>query len=117
MEETTYLSAGKTLVTTSRIEIDGQTFAVRNVGSVKVIGGGRPWMGAIVAIIGAASMTTNAFFGGAMLLLGAYLMWQKIAQRELVLITGGGETTAMKSTNGAAVEALRSAIAQAISAR
>lgn len=63
MEETTYLRAGSALVTNSRIEIDGQTFAVRNVGSVKVVGGGWSWAGALVLVIGAMVMTANPFFG------------------------------------------------------
>jgi len=116
-DETTYFSAGTTLVTSSRIEIGGQTFAVRNVGSVKVVGGGRPWLGAFVALVGIGMAPSNLGWGLAVLAVGAYLMWQKYSTRALVLVTGGGETTAMQSTNGKAVEALRSSIAQAISAR
>lgn len=104
-------------MTNSRIEIDGQTFAVRNVGSVKVVGGGRPWAGALVLLMGAMVMTADPFFGVPMLALGAYMIWQKFALKTLVLISGGGETVALKSTSTKSVEALRAAIAQAISAR
>lgn len=117
MEEITYLQAGTSLVTSSRIEIDGQTFAVRNVGSVKIVGGGHPWAGALLLVVGAMALTANPFFGLPLLALGAYMVWQKLALKTLVLISGGGETVALKSTNAKAIEALRVAIAQAISAR
>lgn len=117
MDEITYLHTGSALVTSSRIELDGQTFAVRNVGSVKVVDAGRPWAGVLVLLIGAMAMTSNPFFGVPMLVMGAYMIWQKFALKTLVLTTGGGETVALKSTDSSWVEALRAAIAQALSAR
>jgi hypothetical protein len=117
MEETTFLAAGSTVVTSTRIEIDGQTFAVRNIGSVKVEGGGRPWLGVLFGIFGVGVMRDLPIFGVCLLVIAAYAMWQKFALRKLVLVSGGGETVALKSTNAAAVEALRAAIAQAIAAR
>lgn len=46
-----------------------------------------------------------------------YMIWQKFALKTLVLTTGGGETVALKATDSSLVEALRAAIAQALSAR
>ena len=60
MEEQVYLQAKNVLVTSARIEIAGQTFAVRNVSSVKVNSGGRPWLGAVFALAGVAAMKESA---------------------------------------------------------
>lgn len=119
MEEQEYLRTGTTLVTSSRIEIGGQTFAVRNVGSVKVTTPGRPWLAALVCAAGLAMLPdANARVAGVIIAgaAGAWI-WQKLRQRSLVLVSGGGEIVALKSTDGPGVEALREAISKAISAR
>lgn len=117
MQEQVFLKEHGWLVSSARIEIDGQTFAVRNVGSVKVDAAGRPWGAVLLGLLGAAAMTTNPFFGVPLLALAGYLLWQNLAERSLVLVTGGGEQVALKSRNAAAVERLRAAIAEAIAAR
>jgi len=118
MEETTIFQEGSSLVTSSRIEIDGQTFAVRNVGSVKVDKPGRPWFAGFLFVVGLAMLPGKAWVGGVMLV-GAtgFWIWQQVRMRTLVLVSGGGETVALKSTNGLLVESLRRSIAQAISTR
>lgn len=118
MDEKEYLRTPATLVTSTRIEIAGQTFAVRNVGSVKVTKPGRPYIAAflLVVCVAAAAMQQTAGWAIAAIVPGAWI-WQQLRMRRLILVTGGGETVALKSTNGTAVETLRAAIAQAISAR
>lgn len=123
MTETEYLLGNGLLVTSSRIDINGQTFAVRNVGSVQVRAPGRPLGAALVGLIGvvmlvAASGGPESYTPGAALLGGAAAWaWQKLRRRELVLVTGGGEVTALSSNDARSVEDLRAAIAAAISAR
>lgn len=119
MEEKEYLRNGTTLVTSSRIEIGGQTFAVRNVGSVKVTTPGRPWGAILIAVIGLAMMPgrDTRTVGFIVLAVAAGWAWYKMRERSLVLVSGGGETVALKSSDGKAVETLREAIAQAISGR
>lgn len=119
MEEKEYLRAGDVLVTSTRIEIAGQTFAVRNVGSVKVTKPGSPWF-AVLLLVASIGMIGNKDVraGGAIVFLAcAAWIWQKLRTRRLVLVGGGGETVAMTSTNGGFIETARSAIAEAISAR
>jgi len=118
MEEIEYLRQGKILVTSTRIEIDGQTFAVRNVGSVKVTKPGLPWIAALV-VIGCGISGSAGAPGGVWVVAAAAAAWAylQLRLRRLVLITGGGEVLALKSTNAAQVEALRSAVAQAIAVR
>jgi len=119
MEEQEFLRNGTTLVTSTRIEIDGQTFAVRNVGSVKVTTPGRPWFAAILGILGVSLAAQEQSRWVGVLFLGAAgaWIWQKVRQKSLVLVSGGGEVVALTSTDGAAVESLRSAISKAISGR
>lgn len=118
MEEVEYLRQGALLVTSTRIEIAGQTFAVRNVGSVKVDKPGVPWFAALVALVAVvASIGGAGWIGWLVAAACAAWMYQQMRSRSLVLITGGGEVMALKSTNGAQVEALRSAVAQAIAVR
>ena len=125
MEEVEFLRTGTLLVTSSRIELDGQTFAVRNVASVKVTKPGRPTFtmlfAGIFALAALSSMiggTWGAAFALALIAaaFGAYA-WQQLSSRRLVLLSGGGEVVALTSRNTAAIEAVRAAIAQAISAR
>lgn len=119
MDEVEYLRNGNTLVTSTRIEIDGQTFAVRNIGSVKVDKADTPWLAALVAVFSLPLLFVPdaRLFGG--LVAVAAIAWtvQQVRTRKLVLVSGGGETVALTSKNADTVEALRSAIAKAISAR
>ncbi|MBA4341172.1 MAG: hypothetical protein C0423_03345 [Methylibium sp.] len=120
MEEIEYLRDGNTLVTSTRIEINGQTYAVRNVGSVKVETNGKPWFAVLLALVGAmmAAGGDPTLVPGLLLLAGSGAwIWQKVRMRTLIIVSGGGETTALKSTNSGQVEAVRAAIAKAISAR
>ena len=119
MEEEEFLRDGATLVTSTRIEIGGQTFAVRNVGSVKVTTPGRPWIAALLGLIGISFAAQKDIRVFGLLIVGAagVWIWQQLRMKRLVLVSGGGEVVALKSTNGAAVEALRAAISKAISAR
>lgn len=120
MEEVEFLRGGTILVTSTRIEIAGQTFAVRNVGSVKVTQPKTPLITTLFAcgfvIFGAVSPAERfiALITGAGLLLYAI---QQVRTRRLVLISDGGQSTALTSTDKATVEKIRAAIAQAISAR
>ena len=118
MEEVEYLKGGSVLVTSTRIEISGQTFAVRNIGSVKVTQPGAPWIvGLIGVVFGLAAIGGQQWFLLLFAAGAAAWVWQQMRTRRLVLVSGGGETVALTSTDKATVEKLRSAIAQAISAR
>lgn len=118
MQETEYLRQDNVLVTSTRIEIDGQTFAVRNVGSVKVTRPGLPWI-AMLIVIGCGIYGSARESAGVWVVAAGAAAWafQQLRQRRLVLVTGGGEVLALKSNNGEQVEALRAAVAQAIAVR
>lgn len=119
MSEQEYLRSGSTVVTSSRIEIDGQTFAVRNIGSVKVTRPKRPLGAVLVGLIGLSMLIMSEVWWVGLLVVGAAAAWgwQQLSVRSLVLVSGGGEVVATTSRNSGAIEALRAAIAQAISSR
>ncbi len=124
MEETTFLNEAGVLVTSTRIEVGGQTFATRNVGSVKVEKRGRPVLAGVVAFVGLSVSIPAKFspaepmglFGWGLMLLAAYMLWERFSKASLVLVSGGGETTALRASN-ATIERVRVAVANAIAAR
>jgi hypothetical protein len=117
-EEQVFLRDGSMLVSSSRIEINGQTFATRNVGSVKVDSQGPSVLAILIAIIGAGACAGGSYvFGLCALAVGVIWAYTTMTKRKLKIVAGGGEVLALESTNGALVERLRSAIAEAIAVR
>lgn len=117
MDETKFLDQPKVLITNTRIEINGQTFATRNIGSVKTISPKGKLPGALLLLVGLGALPSQLWWLvlGA-LALGAYLLYLAQTTRALVLVTGGGEVTALTG-RAAAIEVVRAAVAQAISSR
>jgi hypothetical protein len=118
---TDILRTASAVVTSSTIEIGGKTFAVRNVSAVHVQRPRRPSIALLVAILGALTIATTDggmrnVFAWCTTAAAAAWIWQQSRMRHLYLTTAGKATLVMKSTDTAAVEALRAAIAQAISA-
>lgn len=119
VEEIEYFRQDSMLVTSTRIELGGQTFSVRNVGSVKVTQPRRPYIALFMAILGLVSLINpeSRQVGAFIFAVAAWVIYKKLRTRRLVLVSGGGETTALTTTNQELVEQLRSAIAKAISTR
>jgi hypothetical protein len=118
MEEKTFMHEGAVLVSSTRIELDGQTFATRNVGSVKVVRPGMSILGALVAVLGVVALASGSIGVGMFLAVvggvWAYTTWRRC---ELHLMAGGGEVVALQSSDSTQMERIREAIAQAISVR
>ena len=120
MEEAVYMDEPGLTVTSTRIVLGGQTFATRNVGSVKVKTIGRPMWPALAVIVGLLSFAGGDAargFGVLLLIVGAIAAWMKRPKQQLVLLTGGGEQTAYESRNKGQVQQVHDAIVQAISIR
>lgn len=118
MEEQEYLRTDGVLVTSTRIEINGQTFAVRNVGSVKTIGAGNAYL-AVLVLIGCmlAALAGQGWGYWLGVVLAAGWIWETKRTRRLVLVTTGGEVMALQSRKRGQVEAVSKAIVQAIATR
>ena len=118
MEEKVFLTDAGLLVSSSRVEINGATFATRNIGSVRVESPGISKLALLIASIGVISCTSGSYiFGLSALAIGVIWGYTTATQRKLKLVTGGGEVVALESSNGKLVERLRVAIADAISVR
>ncbi|MEY2654290.1 MAG: hypothetical protein RLZZ524_1318 [Pseudomonadota bacterium] len=119
MEEVEHLREDGVLVTSSRVEINGKLFAVRNIGSVSVRRPREPIVAVLAIAFGIAIMTSESgrIFGAALVLGGAAWFWQQIRMRRLVIATAGGEVVALASTNAALIERVRAAIQIAVAAR
>jgi len=118
MEETVFMNEKGVVVSSSRVEINGQTFATRNIGSVKVTAPGTSLLAILVALAGVGLLASNKIDIGLVSLVGgglwAYASWLR---RELKLVAGGGEVLALKTNNKSYAEQVRAAIAEAISVR
>lgn len=119
VDEKVFLQNSGVLVSSSRVEINGQTFATRNIGSVKVTAPGISLLSILFLIIGVGAMAkgSNIWVGGFFLVVGAVWAWTTYTRRELKLMAGGGEVMALKSNNAGQVEQIRAAIADAIAVR
>lgn len=118
MQETVFFQGPALLVSSTRLDIAGQTFAVRNIVSVRVDGAQAP---VIALAMLALCLVAGAVLGGWgwWLAAGVYAVWawRKLRRHTLVLVTGGGEQVALVSADVSHLEALRDAIAQAIAVR
>lgn len=118
MEEQVFMNDGSVSITSSRVVIDGQTFATRNIGSVSVkdrdIGIAPLFLAAVGIACGANGYAIWAFLWIAA---ATYLIWQRVSEKTLVIVAGGGETVAMKTNDSARAMKVHDAVIQAISVR
>ena len=120
MQETVFLNDRKRLVTSTRVEIGDQTFATRNIGSVRLEKRGANWLALLMCLFGVylcSSGAERAVGGAIFLFVGSVWAYWSTRQCKLHLIAGGGQVMALKSNDPVGMERLRAAIAQAISIR
>lgn len=117
-EEQQFLNEGGVVVTSARVEIDGRTYATRNIGSVGVRAPGVSWLACITTLIGVMCLAGQAYGIGFLLVAaGGFWIYSSKQRRRLVLMAGGGEVLALQSRNPQQIEKVRAAIASAISVR
>lgn len=119
MEEQTLLEVADRTVTTSRVVVGEQTFAVRNITAVKMTKGRFSLWHVLGIVLGLAltSIESSRPYGLSFALLMGYVGWNKGRQRTIYLSTSGGEIKAWQSNDAAAAQAFNAAIADAISRR
>jgi hypothetical protein len=106
-------------VAQSDLVIEGNTYATRNVGSVRMVTvPAKRALGIAMAVIGAFFMFSTApVFGLMLAVAGAIIAMVARARAKLLLMAGGGESVAIESTETKFVSQLHAAIVEAISAR
>lgn len=118
MEERVFLQAKGVSITSSRIAIQNQTFATRNVGSVRLTetpGARWPLLVMLLGVV-AASTPSQRAWGLIVVAVAGYAMWANRGKYKLVLVAGGGEVSAYVSHDKSAVQQMHDAIVAAISA-
>lgn len=96
MEEKTFFEYEGVRVTNARFVVDGQTFAMSNVTSVKPVAvpPNRLW-GYVLLLIGLVALIQNPFFGVPVIAIAAYFVYSQKATYHVMLRTSGGETKAL----------------------
>jgi len=121
MEEQTFYKRGNVLVSSSRFVVDGQTYVMRNVSSVKA--GQTPGSKKEANIVGLLALPF--FFAGEaglwvvvlLLLFFLHLRYQVKPLYTVVLMTTAGENQALTSTDKQYVDAVVKALNEAIVSR
>ena len=119
-EETIFLDSPAAKVTSARVIVGNQTFAMSGITSVEVkketpkVNWFWP---TIILIVGLATLPTNAAIGIIFAVIGALWLWSEFKKPtlfHLVIRAAGGEVNALTSTDATAVEVIASAITDAM---
>jgi hypothetical protein len=115
MEEKTFFEHDGVKVTSARFVVDGQTFAMSNVTSVKALEEppGRLWtlLGAVLAF---GLMTKSILLGAIVLGLAIWYFVKQPSKFHIMLRTSGGETKALTTNQKEYVEKVVGALSDAI---
>lgn len=117
MDETVFLEEPGVRVSSTRIEIGGQTFATRNVGSVVAVKPSQGTLGLILVLCGGVALFPSIPIGLFLIAIGALQVVGANRRRELRLMAGGGSVVALRSNDPKRIERIRAAVATAISVR
>jgi hypothetical protein len=115
MQEMSYLKEPGFSVTSSRVDIAGQTFATHDIGSVQVEDPHRSVFGLLVGALGLVVLFFGAeVFGLCLAVVGSLWALITLNMRKLSLVADGGAVLTLESSDVAMVERVRSAIAKAM---
>lgn len=120
-EERTILERENVLVTTARVVLGGQTFAMSGITSVRAGHIEPKWSGVLLAVLaglmfflmGGAAL----FLGVACLVLAVLMGKDKKTRHKVILVTSAGEQSGLETEDGALVLSVVRAISDAIVAR
>lgn len=121
MDERVFFEHDGVKITNARFVVDGQTYAMSNITSVKTGSEGPPQTGpAILFLVGlfvAPHTALSAVIGIALIALAIYWGYQQKPTYHVVLMTSGGEAKALKTREKPYVEQVVSALNDAIVSR
>jgi hypothetical protein len=122
-EEKTYFQNNDVTVTSARFIVSSQTFAMRNITSVKAVEiepdstqyGWLIIVGIGLVLFGFAGSSIVAGLSGvALVVLGVYQIWQQSSTFAVVLATSAGEVSAYSSQDGKLIAAIVEALNRSI---
>ena len=118
MDEHVYFREGEIAITSTRVQIEGQTFATRNIGSVRMVGGSLSIGGLFFLAIGAAMMGTESTAAGVIIgAAAAAWLWQRWVRREIYIASNSGEIKALRTNDSKLAQRVHDALQTAISVR
>jgi hypothetical protein len=114
--ETIFFQHGNVTVTNSRFIVPGQTYAMRNVTSIKhTEKAPSRALGVIIAIAGLLLLFAKVWvFGLVLIALGVFLAWNAKGEYDVLLHTSSGEVRAFRSANRDLVTQIVAALNQAV---
>lgn len=115
MNEKTFFEYDGVKVTNARFIVDGQTFAMSNVTSVKPIAvpPNRLW-GCVLLLLGLTGLMSNPFFGVPVTGVAIYVIYKQKKTYHIMLRTSGGETKALTTQQKEYLDKVVSALNEAI---
>jgi hypothetical protein len=119
-EETIFFNSDAAKVTSARVVIGNQTFAMAGITSVEVakeVPKANWAMPSLVLVIGLTAMPTSVPTGIIFTLIGGLWLYFEISKDtkyHLVIRAAGGEVNALSSTNATDIEVIASAITDAM---
>jgi hypothetical protein len=128
-DEQTILTEGEVQVTSARFIASGQTYALRNITSVKAQRRGGVWGGgiflfiAVSALAGSLASKSGEGTPGAIIIglcfgvIGAYWLWRNLTGRIIVVSTAAGEQPAFATQDRALAQRVLQALNDAIARR
>lgn len=115
MQELSYLQEPGFSVTSARVDIAGQSFDTRTIGSVRVESPHTSVLGAVVSVIGLLAVFLGAAVPGLCLAIaGGVWALATLNLRRLSLVAKGGAKLTFVSSDAAMVERVGSAISKAV---
>ena len=115
MQELSYLQEPGFSITSSRVDIAGQSFATRSIGSVHVESPHSSRVGALVSLVGLLALLFGAaILGLCLAIVGGVWALATLNLRKLSLVAEGGAELTFVSSDTAMVERVRSAISKAV---
>jgi hypothetical protein len=121
MEERVFFNKGNVSVSNSRFIVDGQTYAISNVTSVKSGEISGSYSGAMILLIIALCFFAGGAFmkllGVALLMLAIYVLTKVKSTYTVILNTSAGENKALSSQDKTHVESIVTALNDAIVSR
>ena len=118
MEEKNFYENGNVSVSNSRFIVDGQTYAMSNVTSVKTgVVKAKKYPGILITLVGLLTLSANAMVGGLMIVIGIVVFILAKNKYSVVLSTSSGENQALTSNDKTYIEEIVSALNDAIVSR
>ena len=118
MEEKIFYENGDVSVSNSRFIVDGQTYAMSNVTSVKTkLEKAKRIPGILITLFGVGVVGVNSMVGGVMIVVGIVVLILAKNKYSVALNTSSGENQALTSTDKNYIEEIVSALNDAIVSR